>query len=136
MVNVNFNIGGKDEIVQSTPSTLGIDASALRLATPVGRLNINQPFGTNPEKNTYVITHGFQNQGGNQVDTGGNPNNQFTPETWMSDMAKALREREPDANIILVDWEDGAKPALGVPLLPNQVPLLSLSTYDRAASNT
>jgi Ca2+-binding RTX toxin-like protein len=134
MVKVNFNIWGKERIVQSTPSTLGVDDSALRSANPV--LDINQPFGTTADKNTYVIIHGFQNQGGNQVDTGGNPNNQFTPETWMSERAKALREREPDANIILVDWEDGSKPALGVPLLPDQVPILNLSTYDRAASNT
>jgi len=133
MVKVNFNIWGKDRIVQSTPSTLGIDASALRSANPVG---LPQPFETTADKNTYVIIHGFQNQGGNQVDTGGNQNNQFTPEMWMSERAKALRERDPDANIILVDWEDGSKPALGVPLLPDQVPLLSLSTYDRAASNT
>ncbi|MEP6520054.1 choice-of-anchor K domain-containing protein [Microcoleus vaginatus] len=136
MVKVNFNIWGKERIVQSTPSTLGVDDSALRSANPVGLLDINQPFGTTADKNTYVIIHGFQNQGGNQVDTGGNPNNQFTPETWMSERAKALRERDPDANIILVDWEDGSKPPLGLPLLPDQVPLLSLSTYDRAASNT
>ncbi|MEG4353144.1 choice-of-anchor K domain-containing protein [Microcoleus sp. LAD1_D5] len=133
MVKVNFNIWGKERIVQSTPSTLGVDDSALRSANPVG---LPQPFETTADKNTYVIIHGFQNQGGNQVDTGGNPNNQFTPETWMSERAKALRERDPDANIILVDWEDGSKPPLGLPLLPDQVPLLSLSTYDRAASNT
>jgi Ca2+-binding RTX toxin-like protein len=136
MVNVNFNIWGKERIIESTPSTLGADSSALRFANPVGLLDIEEPYGTTADKNTYVIIHGFQNQGGNQVDTGGNPNNQFTPETWMSERAKALREREPDANIILVDWEDGSKPALGVPLLPDQVPILNLSTYDRAASNT
>ena len=125
MVKVNFNIWGKERIVQSTPSTLGVDDSALRSANPVGLLDINQPFGTTADKNTYVIIHGFQNQGGNEkIDTGGNQNNQFIPETWMSERAKALREREPDANIILVDWEDGAKPALG------------LNIYNEAATNT
>jgi Ca2+-binding RTX toxin-like protein len=125
MVNVNFNIWGKDRIIESTPSTLGADSSALRFANPVGLLDIEEPYGTTADKNTYVIIHGFQNQGGNEkIDTGGNQNNQFIPETWMSERAKALREREPDANIILVDWEDGAKPALG------------LNIYNEAATNT
>ncbi|CAD5964516.1 Lipoprotein lipase [Planktothrix agardhii] len=128
MVKVNFNIWGKDRIVQSTPSTLGIDASALRSANPVGLLDISEPFGTNPEQNTYVITHGYLNQGGNTSNlvttTGGNPNNQFKPEDWMSKMADALRKKEPNANIILVDWEDGAKP--GLPLI----------AYGQAATNT
>jgi len=128
MVNVNFNIWGKDRIVQSTPSTLGIDASALRSANPVGLLDTSEPFGTNPEQNTYVITHGYLNQGGNTSNlvttTGGNPNNQFKPEDWMSKMADALRKKEPNANIILVDWEDGAKP--GLPLI----------AYGQAATNT
>jgi len=118
MVNVNFNIWGKERIVQSTPSTLGADASALRSANPVGLLDMSEPFGTNPEQNTYVITHGYLNQGGSTSNTGGNPNNQFTPENWMSEMAKALREKAPNANIILVDWEDGARPQAGIPLLP------------------
>ena len=125
MVNVNFNIWGKERIIESTPSTLGADSSALRFANPVGLLDIEEPYGTTADKNTYVIIHGFQNQGGNEkIDTGGNQNNQFIPETWMSERAKALREREPDANIILVDWEDGAKPALG------------LNIYNEAATNT
>ncbi len=73
MVKVNFNIWGKERIVQSTPSTLGVEDFALRSANPVGFLDINQPFGTTAEKNTYVIIHGFQNQGGNEkIDTGGN----------------------------------------------------------------
>jgi Ca2+-binding RTX toxin-like protein len=125
MVNVNFNIWGKDRIIESTPSILGADASALISANPVGiLLDLDEQYGTNPNNNTYVIIHGFQNQGGNQFSTGGNGNNQFTPEEWMSERAKALREREPNANIILVDWEDGAKPALG------------LNIYNEAATNT
>jgi len=124
MFDVNFNIWGKERIIESTPSTLGSDGSALRSANPVGLLDIDEPYGTNSEQNTYVITHGFQSTGGNSVDSGGNSNNQFKPEKWMSETAKALRERDPDANIILVDWEDGAKPAL------------SLNTYNEAATNT
>jgi Ca2+-binding RTX toxin-like protein/pimeloyl-ACP methyl ester carboxylesterase len=125
MVKVNFNVWGKERIIESTPSTLGADSSALRFANPVGFLDIEEPYGTTADKNTYVIIHGFQNQGGNEkIDTGGNQNNQFIPETWMSERAKALREREPDANIILVDWEDGAKPPLG------------LNIYNEAATNT
>jgi hypothetical protein len=116
MVNVNFNVWGKERIIESTPSTLGADASALRSANPVGLLDIEEPYGTNPEQNTYVLTHGYLNQGGNissiSSTTGGNQNNQFKPEDWMSKMADALREKEPNANIILVDWEDGAKPGL------------------------
>ncbi|MEG4147000.1 choice-of-anchor K domain-containing protein [Microcoleus sp. Pol12B5] len=125
MVNVNFNIWGQDRIIKSTPSRLGADASALISANPVGKLfERDEQYGTNPNNNTYVIIHGFQNQGGNQFSTGGNGNNQFTPEEWMSERAKALREREPNANIILVDWEDGAKPPLG------------LNFYNEAATNT
>ena len=51
---------------------------------------------------TYVIVHGFRN-------TGGNPGNNFTPEDWMSEMAQNIRDLEGnDANILLVDWQDGA----------------------------
>lgn len=136
MVNVNFNIWGKDKIIESTPSTLGVDVSELKSANLVGLLNIDQPYGTNPEQNTYVITHGYLNQGGNISNTGGNPNNQFTPEDWMSERAKALREKDPNANIILVDWEDGARPQAGIPLLPDRPTFPLLNTYDQAASNT
>lgn len=53
---------------------------------------------------TFVITHGYQN-------TGGNAANGFMPEEWISNKAQILRARNPDANIIVVDWEDGAKPS-------------------------
>lgn len=55
-----------------------------------------------PNQNTYVITHGFTNSGGNQ-DTNA------APEQWMSDKAQALREFDPNANIIVTDWADGAQ---------------------------
>jgi len=51
---------------------------------------------------TYVIVHGYQS-------TGGNPGNNFTPADWMSEMAQNIRDLEGnDANILVVDWEDGA----------------------------
>ncbi|NEQ41633.1 MAG: alpha/beta fold hydrolase [Okeania sp. SIO3I5] len=51
---------------------------------------------------TYVIVHGYQS-------TGGNPGNNFTPAGWMSEMAQNIRDLEGnDANILVVDWEDGA----------------------------
>ncbi|WP_377475575.1 MAG: choice-of-anchor K domain-containing protein [Microcoleus anatoxicus] len=135
MVNVNFNVWGKERIIESTPSTLGADSSALRFANPVGLLDIEEPYGTNPDENTYVIIHGYLNQGGN-IDTGGNLNNQFEPQDWMSERAKALREKDPNANIILVDWEDGAIPQAGIPLLPNRPTIPLPNTYNQAAINT
>ena len=52
----------------------------------------------NPQNQTYIIIHGFQN-------TGGNPNNNYVPSPWMAGMANSLKQREPDSNVILVDWE-------------------------------
>jgi len=60
---------------------------------PSGRIN--------PEAPTYVIIHGWRN-------TGGNADNDYTPADWMADQAQALRQRESNANIILVDWEEDA----------------------------
>lgn len=139
MVNVNFNIWGKERIVASTPSTLGADASVLRSANPVGISNISDPVRTTiSEQNTYVITHGYLNQGGNISNTvsftGGSPSNQFKPEDWMSEMAKSIRQKDPNANIILVDWEDGSKLESGIPFTNRSIP--TLPTYERAATNT
>jgi len=64
-----------------------------------------RPFDSNQE--TFVITHGYQNSGGNE-------SNNFTPEEWMSNMAQALREKNPNANVIVVDWQDGANPDGGL----------------------
>lgn len=72
------------------------------------KLNPEQnPKQINPDAETFVITHGYQN-------TGGNESNNFKPETWMSNMAQALRDRNPNANIIVVDWQDGANPEGGL----------------------
>ncbi len=63
-------------------------------------LNNSRPIDTSDP--TYVIVHGYRS-------TGGNPDNNFTPQTWMSEMAQNLRDLEGnDANILLVDWQDGA----------------------------
>lgn len=51
---------------------------------------------------TYIIVHGWNN-------TGGNAANNYQPTDWMTNHAQTLRQRESNANIILVDWEDGAR---------------------------
>ncbi|MGD1717166.1 alpha/beta fold hydrolase [Dapis sp. BLCC M172] len=62
--------------------------------------NNSRPIDTSDP--TYVIVHGYQS-------TGGNPDNNFTPQAWMSEMAENIRDLEGnDANILVVDWEDGA----------------------------
>lgn len=60
---------------------------------PSGRINTDAP--------TYVITHGWRN-------TGGNAGNGYQPADWMANEAQALRQRESNANIILVDWQKDA----------------------------
>ncbi|WP_261251546.1 choice-of-anchor K domain-containing protein [Laspinema olomoucense] len=65
-----------------------------------------------PNERTYVITHGFINSGGEApgtLDSGGNFSQGRQPEKWILEMAYALRERDPKSNIILVDWQEGAK---------------------------
>ncbi|MFB2933881.1 hypothetical protein ACE1B6_01245 [Aerosakkonemataceae cyanobacterium BLCC-F154] len=76
MVQVNFNVWGENSIDLSRQ----ID----------------------PNAQTYVIVHGWNN-------TGGNAANNYQPTAWMTDHAQTLRQRESNANIILVDWEDGAR---------------------------
>lgn len=63
----------------------------------------------NRNQETFVIIHGYQS-------TGGNVGNEFKPEDWMRDMAQALREQNStaNANIIVVDWQDGANPDRGL----------------------
>ena len=105
MVNVNFNIWGnkdEDKIVASIPSTLGADGSIV-LNSPVS-IPSNQPIRSiDTNQKTYVITHGFNNSGGNQ-------GNNYAGS--LSEIAKALRSQSENvnANIIVVDWEEGAKP--------------------------
>lgn len=75
-----------------------------------GEINFNT-WGNNgfqsrpidPNQNTYVITHGWNN-------TGGNAGNNFTPADWVAEKAQAIREQDPNANIVAMDWESGARP--------------------------
>lgn len=60
---------------------------------PSGRINTDAP--------TYVITHGWRN-------TGGNAGNGYKPGDWLASQAQAIRQRESNANIILLDWEKDA----------------------------
>ncbi|MEM6500489.1 MAG: hypothetical protein AAF685_01465 [Cyanobacteria bacterium P01_C01_bin.89] len=46
---------------------------------------------------TFVITHGYRNNGSAQ---------------WILDKAQLLRQSNPDANIISVDWAEGAAPGI------------------------
>ncbi|OKH41007.1 hypothetical protein NIES2119_01505 [[Phormidium ambiguum] IAM M-71] len=76
MVQVNFNLWGN------------------------GAIDLSEQI--DPNAQTYVIVHGWNN-------TGGNAANNYKPTAWMAGHAQTLRQRESNANIILVDWEDGAR---------------------------
>lgn len=62
----------------------------------------SRPFDSKQE--TFVITHGYQNSG--------DPDDKslFPLSLWIPDMTQALRDKNPNANIIVVDWQDGANP--------------------------
>ncbi len=87
---------------------------------PFGDTQIDPNRAFDSSQKTFVITHGFQN-------TGGNSSNGFQPEAWIQSKAAALRAIEPSANIIIVDWQEGAAPEGDV---------LSLLQYSTAATNT
>ncbi|MGD1850768.1 MAG: hypothetical protein ACFCBU_09205 [Cyanophyceae cyanobacterium] len=56
-----------------------------------------------PSQQTVVITHGYRSNGNAQ---------------WILDKAQILRQGDPNANIIVVDWAEGAAPGifgLGLP---------------------
>jgi Ca2+-binding RTX toxin-like protein len=67
---------------------------------PSGRINTDAP--------TYVIIHGWRN-------TGGNASNGYKPGDWLANQAQTLRQRESNANIIMVDWEKDAGNVLYFP---------------------
>jgi Lipase. len=104
MFDVNFNIWGnkdEDKIVASILTIQGSDGSIF-LNPPVS-IPSNQPIRTiDTNQKTYVISHGFTNTGGNQ-------GNNYAAS--LSEIAKALRSQpeNANANIIVVDWEKGAK---------------------------
>jgi Ca2+-binding RTX toxin-like protein len=66
-----------------------------------GNGSIDRSGRINPNEPTYVITHGWRN-------TGGNAGNGYKPADWIANEAQTLRQRESNANIILVDWEKDA----------------------------
>lgn len=73
----------------------------------------------NPDKPTFVITHGFKSDG--NVD----PNRkceEWGKGEWVEEMANTIKDSNPDANVIVVDWEEGAK--------------ANSSIYGDAANNT
>ncbi|MBD2566016.1 hypothetical protein H6G95_36825 [Nostoc linckia FACHB-391] len=66
-----------------------------------GNGSINRSGRIASEAPTYVVIHGYQN-------TGGNASNNYKPADWMENIAQTIRQRESNANIILLDWEEGA----------------------------
>ncbi len=56
------------------------------------------------DKPTYVITHGFQSNGKLNAD------GKLADNEWVDDMANSITKNNPEANIIVVDWEDDAAP--------------------------
>jgi len=121
MFDVNFNIWGnkdEDKIVASILTIQGADGSIF-LNPPVS-IPSNQPIRSiDTNQKTYVITHGFTNSGGNQ-------GNNYAP--TLSKIATALRSQpeNANANIIVVDWEEGAK----------AFQLQGIAVYGPAAQNT
>ncbi|MBW4564018.1 MAG: hypothetical protein KME32_23335 [Mojavia pulchra JT2-VF2] len=66
-----------------------------------GNGSINRSGRIISEAPTYVVIHGYQS-------TGGNAGNNYKAADWMGNIAQTIRQRESNANIILVDWESGA----------------------------
>lgn len=56
----------------------------------------------NKDQPTYVITHGFTANGKL------NDNDAINDKDWVKNKAQAYRDENPDANIIVVDWEEAA----------------------------
>ncbi|MBD2536865.1 hypothetical protein H6G97_49635 [Nostoc flagelliforme FACHB-838] len=66
-----------------------------------GNGSINRSGRITSEAPTYVVIHGYQS-------TGGNVGNNYKAADWMENIAQTIRQRESNANIILLDWEQGA----------------------------
>ncbi len=66
-----------------------------------GNGSINRSGRISSDAPTYVVIHGYQS-------TGGNAGNNYQPAEWIANIAQTVRQRESNANIILVDWEEGA----------------------------
>ena len=53
-------------------------------------------FNTSPTASNYFVTHGYQSS---------------ADAAWVSDISDAIKGFDSQANVILVDWEDGANPS-------------------------
>lgn len=98
----------------------------------------------NPDKPTYVITHGFQSNGRLNEDGG------LADNDWVDDMASSIKSRDPEANVIVVNWENEAAPdnksaagaaaahvlTNGRTISPSNQSLELTDFYETAASNT
>ena len=109
--------------------------------------NISRLYGggtLNPDKPTYVITHGFQSNG--RVDKDG----KIADNEWVDDMVNSIKERDNEANVIVVDWENEAAPdkwsagsavaahalTRGRTVSPSNQSLEATDFYETAAHNT
>ncbi len=109
---VSFNVWGNGSINPSRP--INTDAPTYVIATakairadfvgagsPISFIGIDKFYKPAPTPRLNhpggcYITHGWRN-------TGGNAGNGYQPADWMANEAQALRQRESNANIILVD---------------------------------
>ncbi|MCC5652677.1 hypothetical protein LC609_23285 [Nostoc sp. XA013] len=66
-----------------------------------GNGSVNRSGRIISEAPTYVVIHGYQS-------SGGNVGNNYKAADWMENITQTIRERESNANIILLDWEEGA----------------------------
>ncbi|TAE03934.1 MAG: hypothetical protein EAZ96_11320, partial [Oscillatoriales cyanobacterium] len=73
-----------------------------------GNGSIDRSARINPDAPTYVLIHGWRN-------TGGNAGNGYKPGAWLADQAQTIRQRESNANIVVVDWEKDAGNVLYFP---------------------
>jgi hypothetical protein len=67
-------------------------------------------------RDTYIITHGFNNGGGKNNDNDKLWDEDYPlPEVWIQRTAAGIKERYPDANVVIVDWREGAHMNINYP---------------------
>lgn len=74
-----------------------------------GNKGINGSQTIDKNQKTYVIAHGWL--GGLKAPG--------TPDDWLQNMAQAIRQREPNANIIIADWHEQAGSQFPIPYIPS-----------------
>ncbi|MFB8798007.1 MAG: hypothetical protein U7126_28130 [Microcoleus sp.] len=108
----NMSIGSMT--MNTTMNTFGSMSSNASGASGVsfniwGNGSIDRSARINPEApTTYVLIHGWRN-------SGGNAGNGYKPGDWLADQAQTIRQRESNANIVVVDWEKDAGNVLYFP---------------------